>query len=204
MKVIHCDITPANVAYEHREISSQVERDGVTSGVIRLETDNGLVGWGESCSGADMESVLASVRAMAPFVLGDDVFTKYPNVKRLLDEVAGLVEWLKMGGALLPDLRLEAELVSVRWKDVEGGKSALEHKSAIKERLGRSPDRADSLALATYTPSGWYRPATLDAPERAPGPERGERDAFDPYRARIAETFDPFSTGSYGGEGRRR
>jgi GSH-dependent disulfide-bond oxidoreductase len=25
---------------------------------------------------------------LAPFVLGDDVFTKYPNVKRLLDEVA--------------------------------------------------------------------------------------------------------------------
>jgi GST-like protein len=25
---------------------------------------------------------------MAPYVLGDDVFTKYPNVKRLLDEVS--------------------------------------------------------------------------------------------------------------------
>ena len=25
---------------------------------------------------------------MAPFVLGDDVFTKYPNVKRLVDEVS--------------------------------------------------------------------------------------------------------------------
>jgi GST-like protein len=25
---------------------------------------------------------------MAPFVLGDDVFEKYPNVKRLLDEVS--------------------------------------------------------------------------------------------------------------------
>jgi GST-like protein len=25
---------------------------------------------------------------MAPFILGDDVFTKYPNVKRLLDEVS--------------------------------------------------------------------------------------------------------------------
>jgi GSH-dependent disulfide-bond oxidoreductase len=24
---------------------------------------------------------------MAPYILGDDVFTKYPNVKRLLDEV---------------------------------------------------------------------------------------------------------------------
>ena len=25
---------------------------------------------------------------MAPYVMGDDVFTKYPNVKRLVDEVA--------------------------------------------------------------------------------------------------------------------
>jgi GST-like protein len=25
---------------------------------------------------------------MAPYILGDDVFTKYPNVKRLLDEVS--------------------------------------------------------------------------------------------------------------------
>src|ERR1019366_1689170 len=32
----------------------------------------GLVGWGEACSGSDMASVLATVRAMAPFVLGGD------------------------------------------------------------------------------------------------------------------------------------
>jgi GSH-dependent disulfide-bond oxidoreductase len=25
---------------------------------------------------------------MAPYILGDDVFTKYPNVKRLFDEVS--------------------------------------------------------------------------------------------------------------------
>jgi glucarate dehydratase len=72
MKIISCEVTGANVAYEHREVSSQVERDGVTSGVIRLETDDGLVGWGEACSGADMESVLDSVRSLAPFILGQD------------------------------------------------------------------------------------------------------------------------------------
>ena len=65
-------ITAVNVAYVHREISSQVQRDGVTAGVVRLETDDGLVGWGEACSGADMESVLASARAMTPFILGND------------------------------------------------------------------------------------------------------------------------------------
>jgi glucarate dehydratase len=72
VKIIRCQVTPANVAYEHREISSQVERDGVTAGVVRLETDDGLVGLGETCAGADVESVLAAVRAMTPFVLGKD------------------------------------------------------------------------------------------------------------------------------------
>lgn len=72
MKVVRCEVTPANVAYEHREVSSQVERDGVTAGIVRLETDDGLVGWGESCAGSDMASVLAAVRAMTPFVLGGD------------------------------------------------------------------------------------------------------------------------------------
>ena len=72
MKIIRCQVTPANVAYEHREISSQVERDGVTAGVVRLETDDGLVGWGETSAGADIESLLDAVRAMTPFVLGKD------------------------------------------------------------------------------------------------------------------------------------
>jgi len=72
VKIIRCEVTPANVAYEHREISSQVQRDGVTAGIVRLEADNGLVGWGESCAGADIESVLDAVRAMTPFVLGKD------------------------------------------------------------------------------------------------------------------------------------
>ena len=72
MKIVSAQITAVNVAYVHREISSQVQRDGVTAGVVRLETDDGLVGWGEACSGADMESVLASARAMTPFILGND------------------------------------------------------------------------------------------------------------------------------------
>jgi L-alanine-DL-glutamate epimerase-like enolase superfamily enzyme len=72
MKIVRCEVTAANIAYEHREISSQVERDGVTAGIVRLETDGGLVGWGETCAGADIESVLDAVRAMTPFLLGKD------------------------------------------------------------------------------------------------------------------------------------
>ena len=61
---------PVSVPYLHRERSSVVERDGVSDVVIRLETDDGAVGWGESCAGADTESVVAAVKAMSAFAIG--------------------------------------------------------------------------------------------------------------------------------------
>jgi hypothetical protein len=107
---------------------------------------------------------------------------------------AGLLEWVRMGGAFPPDLKLEAELVTVRWRQIEGGRSALEPKSEIKERLGRSPDRADALALATWQPAGMYAPATLDAPHEQP-PRGGHIPELDPYLDAFAEggRFDPYA-----------
>lgn len=70
MKVTSITVTPVSIPYLHREVSSVVQRDGVSDILVRVETDDGLVGWGESCSGADVESVAAAVRAMVPFVLG--------------------------------------------------------------------------------------------------------------------------------------
>jgi glucarate dehydratase len=72
MRVSSWSLTTANVAYHHRELSSQVSRDGVTASVLRLETNDGLVGWGESCAGADVASVNEALRAMMPFVVGGD------------------------------------------------------------------------------------------------------------------------------------
>jgi len=72
MRVSRFDIRVANIAYEHRELSSQVARDGVTAAVLRLETDDGLVGWGEICAGADIASEVDAARAMMAFVLGGD------------------------------------------------------------------------------------------------------------------------------------
>jgi L-alanine-DL-glutamate epimerase-like enolase superfamily enzyme len=70
MKVSNVTVTPVSIPYLHREVSSVVQRDGVSDILVRVETDDGLVGWGESCSGADVESVAAALRAMFPFVLG--------------------------------------------------------------------------------------------------------------------------------------
>jgi glucarate dehydratase len=70
MKITQLDFIPVSVPYTHREVSSQVRRDGVTDVLVRAVTDDGQVGWGESCSGANVESVTEALRAMAPFVLG--------------------------------------------------------------------------------------------------------------------------------------
>ena len=70
MKIAKLEFTPINIPYTHREVSSQVNRDGVSDVIVKATTDEGLVGWGEACSGANLASVEEALRAMAPFVLG--------------------------------------------------------------------------------------------------------------------------------------
>lgn len=66
----------------------------------------------------------------------------------------GVRDWLREGGAIPEDGRLEGELVAPTYYFAAKGKLAIEDKSAVKKRLSprRSPDRADALALAVYRP----------------------------------------------------
>ncbi len=61
-------------------------------------------------------------------------------------------EWLDDVVQLPPDEELLDELVSVNKKYDRLGRLQLEEKSEVKKRLGRSPDKADALALTFATP----------------------------------------------------
>ena len=74
MKIDSIDLFPISIPYTHREVSSQVFRSGVSDVVIRLRTDDGIEGWGECCSGADIYSIIAAAEAMKPFVINNDPF----------------------------------------------------------------------------------------------------------------------------------
>jgi L-Ala-D/L-Glu epimerase len=76
VKIATVETIPVSVPYRHREISSQVARDGVSDVLVKLTTDEGLVGWGEACCGADTAAVEAALRAMAPFVVGRDPWNR--------------------------------------------------------------------------------------------------------------------------------
>jgi hypothetical protein len=59
-----------------------------------------------------------------------------------------VAEWLTDGGALPQDKPLEVELLAPRYSYDARGRRKIESKDEIKKRIGRSPDRADALALS--------------------------------------------------------
>lgn len=62
-----------------------------------------------------------------------------------------LQEWLKQGGSIPDDQNLVQELAMPLYEAMPDGKYKLEAKEAIKKRLhGKSPDRADALALTFF------------------------------------------------------
>ena len=73
MKVTALETFIVNVPYLHDEVSSRIRRSGVTAVVVKLVTDDGLVGWGESCGNiANAASIDEAVRYAAAFVVGAD------------------------------------------------------------------------------------------------------------------------------------
>lgn len=72
MKITKVDLFPLSIPYRHTELSSRVARQGVSDVVLRMETDDGIVGWGECCNGADTTSTEAAARAMLPLIIGRD------------------------------------------------------------------------------------------------------------------------------------
>ena len=76
MRVTAIDVFPVRVPYRHTERSSLITRAGIVEVIVRLTTDDGLVGWGECTRAADVAGVESAVRAMAPLVLGRDPWEK--------------------------------------------------------------------------------------------------------------------------------
>ena len=70
-----------------------------------------------------------------------------PNLRRLRVQ-RGLL-------ALPPDEKLFDELLQIKARANSVGKVLLESKDDLRARLGRSPDRADALAMAFSADSGY-------------------------------------------------
>ena len=76
--------------------------------------------------------------------------TRYANIRA--EMYFKILAWLKSGGCIPNDTDLKSELTVTEYKYTTAGKIILQPKEQIKELTGRSPDRADSLALTFAVP----------------------------------------------------
>lgn len=118
-----------------------------------------------------------------------------PDLYHLVrDELwANLEAWLKSGGAIPTDTKLEKELDAIEWTTNLRGQLKATSKDEIREKLGRSPDRADALCLVVWEPSGHGRDpddASQDTGAAQTPPTNERTGAFDPY---AAQAFDPYA-----------
>jgi phage terminase large subunit len=88
------------------------------------------------------------------------------------------VAWLKAGGCLPKDSKLKAEALAPHY-DLDGkDRLIVEAKDEIKSRLGRSPDRLDSLLLALYQPPDLAAVAQSLRKANAAAPHRQTRSTW--------------------------
>jgi phage terminase large subunit len=90
-----------------------------------------------------------------------------------------LSRWLKAGGAISDDSKLAGELNAPRWLVHNDGRLKLQRKDDVRKDIGRSPDRADALALAVWEPIAWQPDVEPDAPGLPPADPQEAAEAFD-------------------------
>ena len=85
MKIAKIESWPINIPYKHMEKSALVARSGVTDLSIKITTDSGLVGWGESTRVADVFGIQAAIKAMTPIVLGRSPWNREAICRDIFD-----------------------------------------------------------------------------------------------------------------------
>lgn len=95
-----------------------------------------------------------------------------------------MAQWIKQGGAIPPDPVLQGDLGAPTYGYTPKGPKILEAKDKLKERIGRSPDLADALALTFAAP---VAPKLSRSMERA---IYGVSDSYDPQEAFESEYWN--------------
>ncbi len=106
--------------------------------------------------------------------------------ERVRDELWwNLHEWIRDGGAIPEDTKLSRELHAPQWEETINGKAKATGKSELRKALERSPDRADAVALAVWTPSAYREVVDASSEPQRPA----QHDAYIEPRSRGVDPY---------------
>ena len=86
MEIDKIDLYPVSVPYKVIEKSSRVYRSGVSDIIIKITTDDGIVGWGEATRTASAKVIIESLEAMKPVLMNQDPWQNLKHEKNIYDE----------------------------------------------------------------------------------------------------------------------
>ena len=79
MKIEKIDLYPVSVPYKLIERSSRIYRGGVSDIIIKITTDNGIVGWGEATRTASAKVIFETLESMKPILLNSNPWQNLEN-----------------------------------------------------------------------------------------------------------------------------
>lgn len=141
------------------DVETFAKRDTMeVAGLVKKRLDNGIdfafvdvVGIGAGV--VDRLREMGYSARIIPVNAGESALDdgKYFNLRA--EMYGNLRDWLQEQPAVLPnDEALQADLCVVQYKYTSNSQYKLESKDDLKKRLGRSPDRADAIALTFARP----------------------------------------------------
>ena len=135
--------------------------------VVVLDSE-GEVGWRVYCvlkehaASPGARFVLARVRT------SENPKRRPQDYQSLRDEIAGNArDWLREGGALPENAKLEKDLAAYRFDAGTKGRLKLNSKDEMRELLGRSPDLGDAFMLSCWEPRSLRTEDGAEAPRPA-------------------------------------
>jgi hypothetical protein len=125
---------------------------------------------------------LASLAQLVGVRASDGAVRQASVYGRVRDELwASLAQWIKEGGTIPEDPRLARELHAPEWSTDIRGRMKATPKEELRKALGRSPDRADAVALAV-----WEVPMSEDVFDEEDTDLGVAVGAIDPYGGAIS------------------
>ena len=86
MKIAKIDLYPVSVPYKLIERSSRIYRSGVSDIIIKITTDNGIVGWGEATRTASAKVIFETLESMKPILLNSNPWQNLENENNIYNK----------------------------------------------------------------------------------------------------------------------
>ena len=74
MLIENIEIIPVRVPYKYNEESSVIDSAGISNVLIKISTNDGVVGWGECAIASDTDTIVTLCKSLIEYFIGENPF----------------------------------------------------------------------------------------------------------------------------------